>query len=427
MRPIFAAAFVAPAVAACAASALVPFRANAEPVDPGWQLAYPGQPGYDGTGGFTDETGQTVIAHAYQPAQTYAQQMPPLAPAYQSASAYYQPMRAPPPQPAYQQAPVYPRQASMPPQPAYQQAPAYYQRVPAPQASAQQPAPVYYQPRGLPAQPPPVYYQQAPAPQARAPQPTSVYYQQQPPAPQLQSSWHTPAAQPPGYGQQIYASAQPQQRPQPQPQPQLARGFLSAFTGNQAVAAPPQSGFQPPVQYPQAAPPQQLAFGYPAPAYVPSASGDMAHPMVDPMYDRQLVDYRGGESPGTIIVDTPHYFLYLVLAGGKALRYGIGVGRPGFTWAGMKEISAMREWPDWHPPVEMLERRPDLPRYLPGGPENPLGARALYLGSSLYRIHGSNEPWTIGTQVSSGCIRLRNDDIVDLYGRVKVGTKVIVI
>ena len=113
--------------------------------------------------------------------------------------------------------------------------------------------------------------------------------------------------------------------------------------------------------------------------------------------------------------------------GGKAIRYGIGVGRPGFAWAGVKEISMKREWPDWTPPDEMLRRRPDLPRYMPGGPENPLGARALYLGSSLYRIHGSNEPWTIGTAVSSGCIRMRNEDVIDLYERVKVGTKVVVI
>ena len=153
--------------------------------------------------------------------------------------------------------------------------------------------------------------------------------------------------------------------------------------------------------------------------------GHMAH-AVDPQFDRQVVDYHGGEKPGTIIIDTPHYFLYLVEEGGKALRYGIGVGRPGFTWAGVKEISAMREWPDWRPPDEMLKRRPDLPRYMAGGPDNPLGARALYLGSTLYRIHGSNEPWTIGTQVSSGCIRMRNDDVTDLYGRVKVGTKVVV-
>ena len=168
----------------------------------------------------------------------------------------------------------------------------------------------------------------------------------------------------------------------------------------------------------------------PAPAYAPAYGArvaDPAHPAVDPIYDRQLVDYNGNEKPGTIIIDSPHFFLYLVMAYGKALRYGIGVGRPGFAWSGVKQVSAMREWPDWTPPAEMLARRPDLPRFMPGGPDNPLGARAMYLGSSLYRIHGSNEPWSIGTQVSSGCIRLRNEDVVDLYGRVKVGSKVIVL
>jgi lipoprotein-anchoring transpeptidase ErfK/SrfK len=142
---------------------------------------------------------------------------------------------------------------------------------------------------------------------------------------------------------------------------------------------------------------------------------------------RQVVDYDGSEKPGTIIIDTPRRFLYLVQEDGKAMRYGIGVGRPGFTWAGVKHITNKREWPDWRPPDEMLQRRTDLPRYMAGGPDNPLGARAMYLGSSLYRIHGSNEPWTIGTAVSSGCIRMRNEDVIDLYERVKVGTRVVVI
>jgi lipoprotein-anchoring transpeptidase ErfK/SrfK len=146
----------------------------------------------------------------------------------------------------------------------------------------------------------------------------------------------------------------------------------------------------------------------------------------DPRFEKQLVDYSGKEGAGTIIVDTPNKFLYLVEGNGKALRYGIGVGRPGFTWSGVKTISAKREWPDWTPPAEMIARRPDLPRHMEGGPENPLGARAMYLGSTLYRIHGSNEPWTIGTNVSSGCIRMRNDDVIDLYGRVNVGTRVVV-
>jgi len=156
-------------------------------------------------------------------------------------------------------------------------------------------------------------------------------------------------------------------------------------------------------------------------------SDEGAHPPMDPQFLPQNVAYSGSEVPGTIVIDTPHHFLYLVEAGGTARRYGIGVGRPGFTWAGVKTISAKREWPDWRPPPEMLQRRPDLPTFMAGGPENPLGARAMYLGSSLYRIHGSNEPWTIGTAVSSGCIRMRNEDVIDLYGRVKVGTKVVVI
>lgn len=147
----------------------------------------------------------------------------------------------------------------------------------------------------------------------------------------------------------------------------------------------------------------------------------------DPRYARQVVPYHGKEKPGTIVIDTPQRFLYLVQENGTALRYGIGVGRPGFAWAGVKTVTRKAEWPDWVPPKEMLARQPHLPRYMAGGPDNPLGARALYLGSSLYRIHGSNEPWTIGQAVSSGCIRMRNEDVTDLYERVKVGTKVIVI
>jgi lipoprotein-anchoring transpeptidase ErfK/SrfK len=147
----------------------------------------------------------------------------------------------------------------------------------------------------------------------------------------------------------------------------------------------------------------------------------------DPRFRRQEVLYSGREAPGTIVIDTPNHFLYLVEGEGRAIRYGIGVGRPGFTWSGTHAISAKKEWPDWTPPDEMLRRQPYLPHFVPGGPNNPLGARSLYLGSTLYRIHGSNEPWTIGTNVSSGCIRMRNEDVVDLYERVKVGTKVVVL
>jgi lipoprotein-anchoring transpeptidase ErfK/SrfK len=152
-----------------------------------------------------------------------------------------------------------------------------------------------------------------------------------------------------------------------------------------------------------------------------------AHPAVSQRFMKQVVNYDGSEKPGTVIINTNERLLYLVQEDGRAVRYGIGVGRPGFTWAGVRQISRKREWPDWTPPPEMLKRRPDLPRHMEGGPENPLGARAMYLGSSLYRIHGSNEPWTIGQAVSSGCIRMRNEDVIDLYDKVKVGTKVVVI
>jgi len=148
---------------------------------------------------------------------------------------------------------------------------------------------------------------------------------------------------------------------------------------------------------------------------------------MNPRYLKQEVNYDGAEPPGTVIINTRERLLYLVHSGGKATRYGIGVGRPGFTWAGVHHVSQKREWPDWTPPPEMLKRKPDLPRHMAGGPENPLGARAMYLGSTLYRIHGSNEPWTIGQAVSSGCIRMRNEDVIDLYDRVQVGTKVVVI
>ncbi len=146
-----------------------------------------------------------------------------------------------------------------------------------------------------------------------------------------------------------------------------------------------------------------------------------------PQFRRQLVDYVTSEPAGTIIIDTAHTYLYLVRGGGKALRYGIGVGREGFTWSGGERISRMSEWPDWHPPKEMIERQPYLPRFMAGGDGNPLGARALYLGNTLYRIHGTNQPSTIGHFVSSGCIRLTNADVSDLYSRVNLGTRVVVL
>ncbi|MGN6463403.1 MAG: L,D-transpeptidase [Pseudolabrys sp.] len=142
---------------------------------------------------------------------------------------------------------------------------------------------------------------------------------------------------------------------------------------------------------------------------------------------RQIVNYDTREAPGTVIIDTPHTYLYLVLGDGKAMRYGIGVGREGFTWAGVQHIARKAEWPDWHPPAEMIARQPYLPRFTAGGPGNPLGARAMYLGNTMYRIHGTNDPTTIGKQVSSGCIRLTNDDVIDLFNRVQMGAKVVVL
>jgi lipoprotein-anchoring transpeptidase ErfK/SrfK len=144
-------------------------------------------------------------------------------------------------------------------------------------------------------------------------------------------------------------------------------------------------------------------------------------------FKRQVVNYPTSEAPGTIVIDTPNTYLYLVLGNGQAMRYGIGVGREGFTWAGIKTVEKKAEWPDWHPPQEMLQRQPYLPRMMAGGPGNPLGARAMYLSGSVYRIHGTNEPDTIGQRVSSGCIRLTNEDVTDLYNRAKVGTKVVVL
>ncbi len=215
----------------------------------------------------------------------------------------------------------------------------------------------------------------------------------------------------------LFTSSQPAQMSYVPPPPVAnGGGFFGALFGR----------FSQPAAYAPATPDYQSQ----PPSYAPSDQGDMANPQayqIDPQYDRQTVEYRTDEPAGTIVIDTPNKFLYLVEGNGKALRYGIGVGRPGFTWAGTKTITAKREWPDWRPPADMLQRRPDLPRYMPGGIDNPLGARAMYLGSTLYRIHGSNEPWTIGTNVSSGCIRMRNEDVEDLYDRVKVGTKVVVI
>jgi len=171
-------------------------------------------------------------------------------------------------------------------------------------------------------------------------------------------------------------------------------------------------------------------------AMIPPGNAQLQPPTLEPdqpafelpdNLQRQVVSYRGSEAPGTIIIDTPHTYLYLVLGGGKAMRYGIGVGREGFTWSGIQQITKKSEWPDWNPPTEMIARQPYLPRFVAGGPGNPLGARAMYLGGTQYRIHGTNDPSTIGKQVSSGCIRMTNDDVTDLYSRVGIGSRVVVL
>ena len=147
---------------------------------------------------------------------------------------------------------------------------------------------------------------------------------------------------------------------------------------------------------------------------------------MDSKYLPAEVDYSTDEKPGTVIIDTRRKYLYFVKEGGKAMRFGIGVGRQGFRWRGVEQITRKAEWPAWHPPAEMREREPNLPERMEGGPDNPLGARAMYLGNTLYRIHGTHQPWTIGENISSGCIRLRNEDVISLYDMVQVGAKVIV-
>jgi lipoprotein-anchoring transpeptidase ErfK/SrfK len=234
----------------------------------------------------------------------------------------------------------------------------------------------------------------------------------------------TPALADPNVAPGVYTGAQPAARPSA-----LGGGFVeflltgSAGGGAAARRAPPPSALYDPQDYaPRRA--DVSAGGY-APATA-LATPERPQPEIPAQFRRQEVAYDGPEQPGVIVIDTPNRFLYLVEPGGRALRYGVGVGRPGFEWAGVKTVTRKAEWPGWTPPAAMMKRRPDLPAHMDGGPENPLGARALYLGSSEYRIHGTNEPWSIGQRLSSGCIRMMNDDVIDLYGRVKVGTKVIV-
>jgi lipoprotein-anchoring transpeptidase ErfK/SrfK len=239
----------------------------------------------------------------------------------------------------------------------------------------------------------------------------------------------------------------------PQPMPVLNGGIaqrppaeLADVGGSADVTGTVRGG--PGAQPPGAQPPPPGASSYaPPPGYVPGGYGAPPRPEgtviaslppedqpeqgprkeLPERFRRQIVSFTTIEPAGTIVIDTANTYLYLVLGNGKAIRYGVGVGREGFTWSGTERISRMKEWPDWFPPKEMIERQPYLPRFMAGGETNPLGARALYLGNTVYRIHGTNQPSTIGNFVSSGCIRLANDDIEDLYNRVNVGTHVVVL
>jgi lipoprotein-anchoring transpeptidase ErfK/SrfK len=190
-------------------------------------------------------------------------------------------------------------------------------------------------------------------------------------------------------------------------------------SAHQVLAPSTPAHVSPPVRVVAAAP---ALIPPPAPPVETPKAADVPGKLV-----RQVVDYVSHQTPGTVVIDTGNTFLYLVLNDGQAMRYGIGVGREGFTWSGEKSVARKAEWPDWRPPAEMLSRQPYLPRFMAGGPGNPLGARAMYLGETEYRIHGTNNPDTIGKRVSSGCIRLTNEDVTDLYERVKVGAKVIVL
>jgi lipoprotein-anchoring transpeptidase ErfK/SrfK len=252
---------------------------------------------------------------------------------------------------------------------------------------------------------------------------------------------------PPRHYTRQQPAAQYQQYQQQQPHPQqyytqpertnLGGGFIEFLvTGNSGQrqrAEQPQQYYYPPQQqqYYEQQPRhyQRQAPAYQQPLHVARTEPQEQpqRPAFDPRFERTEVEYRSDQPVGSIVIDTRTRYLYLIQPHGRAIRYGVGVGRPGFEWKGVKTVSAMKEWPDWRPPAEMRKRQPYLPEHMAGGPTNPLGARAIYLGSSLYRIHGSNEPHTIGSAVSSGCFRMRNEDVIDLYGRVKVGVRVLVL
>jgi lipoprotein-anchoring transpeptidase ErfK/SrfK len=299
-----------------------------------------------------------------------------------AAQGYY-----PPPPDYYQPPPGY-----YPPPPGYYPPPPGY--YPAPRADYYAPPPDYY--------PPPPYARPPVPPRDVGTSPAGASYN---------SAYRQGAAAPPPGPQPYYAPADQvagQQMSPDIPRPPSSVGAGAAdVTGSihGPAGSPAATAGLPPEYQPEGGPAAELP----------------------PQFHRQLVDYVTTEPAGTIIIDTAHTYLYLVLGPGKALRYGVGVGREGFTWTGTERISHMSEWPDWHPPKEMIERQPYLPRFMAGGEGNPLGARALYLGNTVYRIHGTNQPSTIGHFVSSGCIRLTNEDITDLYSRVNIGTRVVVL
>lgn len=206
--------------------------------------------------------------------------------------------------------------------------------------------------------------------------------------------------------------------------------LLPAFFGTAGLVASLVVGLLPA----NAAGRQQASIFYPPPAGITLTKGTPHNALtlrskhgLHPQFLRQVVPYKTHHRVGTIVVNTGEKYLYLVLPRGQAMRYGIGVARDGFEWSGTHALTAKREWPSWTPPQEMLKRQPELPRFMPGGIDNPMGARGLYIGSTLYRLHGTNEPWSIGGNVSSGCIRLTNDDVIDLYDRVRIGAKVVVL
>jgi len=251
----------------------------------------------------------------------------------------------------------------------------------------------------------------------------------------------------PGYGARPPAVVYGDRTPEPYPQayppayPPSTYGRAPLGSGQpESYGAAPQPGYAPNQPYQDQQGPMQLAPGARPSRDVtgavppntvatlpPEDQPEAGKAELPAHLKRQLVTFQSPEPAGSLVIDTANTFLYLVLGNGQAMRYGIGVGREGFTWAGAERVARMAEWPDWHPPAEMIERQPYLPRFMAGGEGNPLGARALYLGKTLYRIHGTNQPSTIGKYVSSGCIRLTNDDIADLYSRVQVGTRVVVL